>query len=117
MGDMPITSESGPRNARCAAGIGGQKSIHTKRRRSAMKPHQTNIILSDSGLVNKSIRHVNRRKKFPWDKYVYALCAIIAFSIVPSMAITDALGITTTPWFMYFAFMLMGVLFVMEATE
>jgi hypothetical protein len=80
-------------------------------------PKQTNILFTDSGLVNKSIRHVNRRKKYPWDKYVYALCAVIAFSIVPSMAITDALEITATAWFMYPAFALLGVLFVLEAIQ
>jgi hypothetical protein len=78
---------------------------------------QTNIILSDSGLVDKSIRHVNRRKKFPWDKYVYTLCAVVAFLIVPSMAVTDALEITATAWFMYPAFALLGVLFVLEAIQ
>jgi hypothetical protein len=45
------------------------------------------------------------------------LCAVIAFSIVPSMAITDALGLTATAWFMYPAFALLGVLFVMEAIQ
>jgi hypothetical protein len=78
---------------------------------------QTNIILTESGLVNKSIRHANKRKKRPWDKFIYALCAIISFLIVPSIAVTDALEITATAWFMYPAFALLGVLFVMEATE
>ncbi|MDR2656430.1 MAG: hypothetical protein LBB86_01225 [Oscillospiraceae bacterium] len=78
---------------------------------------QTNIIMTESGLVNKSVRRANRRTKRPWDKYAYAICAIISFAIVPSIAISDSMGITVTPWFMYFAFAMMGILFVMEATE